>query len=608
MIKNIWIAPLLLLIAAGCGTPEPAAVGPVHHFKKADAPTFYREAISRDGMVVSAHPRGSEAGRLMLEQGGNAVDAAVATAFAIAVLEPNMSGLGGSGAMTLWNHNTGMADYVDFYAVAGSDPDYGLDIDPDSLITPERGVAIPGMVAGLLEALEKYGTLDRQTVMEPAIRLAEEGFIVHHLLADVIAGYESRLTYDDAAARLFYPDGEPLRAGQQLVQQDLADVLKRISERGKDGFYSGEVAKRAIAKLSEGNSRLRLADFENYTPRWRGALCQEWHGHRILSAPPSLSGHEVILALKLIERSDIVRHGHPVSSGEALATLIDAIRIARADRGQWQGDPSFVHLPVAGMISDEYASLRTTAMGGEVPDTMHAGNPWPATARFTASTSCIGEGFYSPPLTISEQEPEELRKHIPRPVIPDAETESETQHTTHISVVDRDGNAVSMTNTLGLYFGSSVFSDGVFYNSANHNFGGSYGSIRGPGRTAHSSTAPTIVLSDDRVELVVGSPGSGRIPPAIINMIVHTLLYDLHPADAIRMPRFYPMLNAPVVQMERGFSPEALEAIYQRGYVVSTSNYPMNMLFGGVQMIRALEDGTLIGVSDPRRDGGAAGL
>ncbi len=603
----------LLLIAGACGTPEPALVAPEPQFTKPDAPAFYKEESGRDGMVVSAHPLGSQAGREMLEMGGNAIDAAVATAFAIAVLEPNMSGLGGSGAMTIWNRDAGRADYLDFYAAAGADPDYHLDTDPDSLITPERGVAVPGMAAGLLEALERYGTLDRQTVLGPAIRLAEEGFIVHHLLADVIYGYSGRLLYDDESAALFYPDGTPLRAGQRLMQPQLAGVLRSISDHGRDGFYSGEVARRTVEKLAGGDSRLTLNDFENYSPRWRGALCQDWNGYRVLSAPPSLAGHEVILGLKLIERSNIAASGHPVSSGEALSALVDAIRIARADRCEWQGDPSYVDLPVAGMISDEYASLRTTAMGGMVPDTMHAGDPWHATPRYTASPGCIGDGFFSLPLNIVPRDYDELRSHIPPAPDTGKNDEDEPvgddeQHTTHISVVDRQGNAVSMTNTLGLYFGSAVFSDGVFYNSANHNFGGSYGSIRGPGRTAHSSTAPTIVLSDDRVELVVGSPGSGRIPPAIISMIVHTLIYDMHPSDAIRMPRVYPMLNNPVVQLERGYAPEALETLHERGYVISPSGFPMNMLFGGVQMIRVLEDGTMIGVSDPRRDGGAAGL
>lgn len=596
---------LILFLTVSCGTTDTATLTEEPRFSKADAPYFYREAISTEGMVVSAHPLGSEAGKLMLEKGGNAIDAAVATAFAIAVLEPNMSGLGGSGAMTIWNREKKMADYLDFYAATGADPDYALDTDPDSLITQERGVAIPGMVAGLLEALEKYGTLDRQTVMEPAIHLAEEGFIVHHLLAYIFDNYERRLVYDEQSAAIFYPDGNPLRAGQLLIQPELAGVLRKISQEGRDGFYSGEVAGRTIERLSKGNSVLTLEDFENYEPIWRGALCEEWNGHRILTAPPSLAGHEVILALKLIERSNIDRLGHPVSSGDALGAVVDAIRIARADRGKWAGDPSYVNMPIAGFISNEYASLRKAEMGGDVPETMEPGDPWRATQRYTAPSGCTGEGFFQMPIAISEEHPDSLRKHIPEEF---RNIDEEEQHTTHISVVDRDGNAVSMTNTLGLYFGTGVISDGVFYNTAASNFGGSYGSIRGPNRSAHSSTAPTIFLSGDLPALVVGSPGSGRIPPAIINMAVHTLIYDLHPAEAIRMPRMYPMVNSPVVQLERGFSPEALNVLHERGYQIDPSNFPMNMLFGGVQMIRMLEDGTMIGVSDPRRDGGAAGM
>ena len=606
MKKLLTIIVLVGLVSA-CRAPEPAVTPGEPRFAKVDAPTFYREATSRDGMVVSAHPLGSDAGRQMLEMGGNAVDAAVASAFAIAVLEPNMSGLGGSGAMTLWKPETGRADYIDFYAALGDDPDYAIDTDPDSLITRERGVAIPGMVDGLLQALEKYGTLERETVMAPAIKLAGEGFIVHHLLAHIFDTYSDRLAHDEEAAALFLPGGEPLRAGDRLVQPQLAEVLRKISEHGREGFYSGEVAERTIETLTEGNSVLTLEDFENYSANWRGTLCEKWNGRRILTAPPSLAGHEVILALKLLERSEMHRMGHPVTDGEALGTMVDAIRIARADRSKWHGDPSYVDLPVAGMISDDYASLRAAAMGGEVPDTMHAGNPWTASTRYTSPPACTGEGYFRLPLNIEPQHHDTLRQHIPENYIDEIEPE-EYQHTTHISVVDGDGNAVSMTNTLGLYFGSAVFSDGVFYNSAATNFGGSYGSIRGPNRTAHSSTAPTIVLRDDRAELVAGSPGSGRIPPAIVSMIVYTLMFDLHPAEAIRMPRVYPSTSNRRVQLERGFSAEALKALNERGYVISPSNYPMNMYFGGVQMIRILEDGTMIGVSDPRRDGSPAGL
>lgn len=605
------MSPLFLIAACRTGgevtdKPETGADTVELHFSKADAPAFYKESTGTEGMVVSAHPLASQAGKKILKSGGNAIDAAVAAAFAVAVLEPSMSGLGGSGAMVIWNRKQQMADYLDYYAATGTDPDYALDTDPDSLITRERQVAVPGMVAGLLESLEKYGSLERKTVMEPAIKLAEEGFILHPLLAHIIAGYPERLTYDKEAAAIFYPDGEPLRAGAYLIQTELADVLRKIANYGLQGFYTGEVAERAIEKLSEGNSTLTVSDFENYRPKWRGALCREWEEHRILTAPPSLAGHEIILALNLISSNNITGKGHPVSSGEALSVMVEALRIARADRLMWDGDPSHVDLPVAGMISEEYAAQRNSAMGGTVPDTMRAGDPWSATQHYTPSPGCTGQGFFPLPTDIIRRDGEDLRQHIPEPFKGRDGSEQE-QHTTHIAVVDRNGNAVSMTNTLGLYFGSAVYSDGVFYNSAANNYGDSYGDIRGPRRSAHSSTAPTIVLSGDRAALVTGSPGSGRIPPAIVNTIVHSLLYHLHPAEAIRMPRIFPMINNRRVQLERGFAPEAIHTLHERGYIIDPSNYPMDMTFGGVQMIRVLEDGTMIGVSDPRREGGTAG-
>lgn len=613
-----------VMLAGGCAHIAPQAEQPLRDRLEKDSTqtvvaesatfpyTYHRDAIGSEAVVVTAHPLASEAGLEMLRMGGNAVDASVAAAFALAVLEPNMSGLGGSGALTLWMASSQRADYLDYYAATGADPDYRLDSDDSQLITPERGVAVPGMVAGLMEALETYGTLDRRVVLEPAIRLAKEGFTVHHLLAHVIEAYPERLHVDPAAAAVFYPDEEPLRAGETLVQPALANVLERIAAEGRDGFYSGPVARQAIERLQQGESVLTLDDFRHYRPVWRGALCEEWNGYRILTAPPSLAGHEVIMALKLFERRGLEQAGHPVQSSHGLVTMTDALRIARAERSWWDGDPAHVPLPVAGVISDAYAALRVPMMYAEVTDTLAPGDPWIANSRYTAPQHCTGEGFFALDVDSQPQSTEERHAHIPpefrSTYLPaDPSPAHDQELTTHLSVVDQQGNAVSMTNTLGLYFGTGVFSDGVFYNSAADNFGAGYGTIRGSRRTANSSTAPTIMLSGDQVALVVGSPGSTRIPPTISQVIAHTLLYGLHPSEAIRIPRIFPHIHSRDVELERGFSAEALEGLNQRGYRVVPRNYPMDMYFGGVQLIRVLPDGTRIGVTDPRRDGAAAG-
>ena len=331
------------------------------------------------------------------------------------------------------------------------------------------------------------------------------------------------------------------------------------------------------------------------------------------------------MALKLFERRRLDRAGHPVQSPEGLVTMADALRIARADRTWWDGDPVHVPLPVAGIISDAYAALRTPVMHAPVPDTLAPGDPWTANSRYTAPEGCTGQGFFPLDIDATKLSWKERHAHIPPEwrnnyapsgqshtpedstrITPATDT-PEQEHTTHLSVVDHKGNAVSMTNTLGLYFGTGVYSEGVFYNSAADNFGTGFGTIRGSGRTANSSTAPSILLSGNEVALVVGSPGSTRIPPTIAQVIAHVLLFNIHPSEAMRMPRMFPHIYSRDIELERGFSTEALEGLHMRGYRVVPRNYPMDMYFGGVQLIRVLPDGTRIGATDPRRDGAAAG-
>lgn len=262
-----------------------------------------QRAVSDGGMVAAAHPRAVEAGTSMLEAGGTAVDAAVATAFALHVLEPMMSGPGGGGSMTLWDPETETADFVDFYASAGAGPDYGLNAVPDSVLQKnrERMAAVPGSVAGLLSAHEKYGALSRERVLAPAIRLAREGVPVHPLFARIIDNYEHRLTHDEDAAAIFYPDGTPLQAGDHLERPALARTLERIADEGRDGFYEGPVARALVDQLQAGGNPLTMEDFANFEPRWRTPLCGTYGPYTVLSATPSLNGAEVIETLNLLD-------------------------------------------------------------------------------------------------------------------------------------------------------------------------------------------------------------------------------------------------------------------------------------------------------------------
>ncbi len=556
-----------------------------------------KRASGERGVVAASHPLAAEAGLEMLQQGGTAVDAAVATAFVLGVVEPMMAGIGGGGSMVIWREEMNEAHFVGFYASAGKNPDYGLEELPDSLRSDERMVAIPGTVAGLLSAHERFGTLRREAVIAPAIRIAREGFLVHPLLASVIEGDREKLTDSPAEAELFYPGDEPIQAGERLVRPRLAQTLGRIAEDGRAGFYEGPVAETIIGRLSEGGNPLTLEDFANFEATWRRPLCGVYQGHTVLSAPPPLSGAEVLGILELLEPYDLPTLGLPTGDAEALGLLVDAIRVARADRGAWIGDPDDTGVPAVGLASAAFAEERAALLGGAVPDTLKAGDPWEEDAASSLPAACRALDAFAP-TSLPRPEPEDSTEER------QSEGEPRETHTTHLSVVDAAGNAVSLTFTMGRFFGSGVMAAGAFLNSAALNFGGPEANRRASYRTPRSTTAPTLVLEEDDVRLVVGSPGSGRIPPAIAEMIVYTLAYEMDPGMAIRMPRVYPHITSNTVQVEQSFSAEALAGLQERGYDLDVHG-PLDLYFGGVHMILVQEDGLRIGVADPRRNGAA---
>lgn len=564
------------------------------------APRPDQRVVARRGVVAAAHPEAARAGLAMLRQGGNAIDAAVAAAFAVGVVEPMMSGVGGGGAMTLWLADDHSAWHVEFYASSGAVPDTALDrydedeAIADSLVAPERWVAVPGAVAGLLEAHGRYGALAREQVLAPAVRLAAEGFVVHPLLAGVIREAHDKLHYDPRAAGLFYPGERPLQAGDRLVQPELATTLQRIQREGRDGYYRGATAKDVVAALSAGGNPITLEDLASFAPRWRRPLCGTYRGYTVLSAPPPLAGVEVLQALALLEPVDLRAAGLPIQSASALGAMVDAIRVARTDYSRWIGDPSDAGVPAVGLASRAYAAERSSVMGlAFVPAELAPGDPWDE-ERQPVPEACRSVGSF--PATSFE-----------RPAgtsgTPEEDGEGET---THISVIDAEGNAVSLTYTLGLYFGTGTYVGGAFYNTASGNFGGPVANRRGPFRTPRSSTAPTLVLADGRIKMAVGSPASGRIPPAIVHTILYILDYGLDPWTAVAMPRIYPYVSSPEVRVEPGFDAEVLAALRERGYQITTGG-PYDLYFGGVAIVYVADDGRLIGAADPRRDGAAAG-
>ena len=546
-------------------------------------------------MVAAAHPAASEAGVDVLRQGGNAVDAAVAAAFAVGVVEPMMSGLGGGGGMTVWMQDDQRADYIDFYAAAGATVDTTLRGYEGSRVTP-RGVAVPGAVAGLLDAHERWGRLPREAVLAPAIRLAEEGFPVHPLLARIVAGDSAKLNAYPGAARIFWPGGKPIRAGQRLVQPELAATLRRIAAEGREGFYQGPVAEEIVRVLQEGGNPLTVDDFASYQARWRRPVCGQYEGLTVLSAPPPQSGMQVIEMLNLLEPYDLPELGLPTRSPRAFHILTSAMRVAMADRNAIVGDPDASAVPAAGVASTAFARERAELVGGSaVLDTIPAGDP-------------IAEDQLPPVAACAALQPWGPSGAVAGALRGGAEAgDEEGGETTHLSAVDRWGNAVSLTYTQGLYFGSGTWAAGTFLNSGMFNFSDSIASPNAlaPYRVPASTIAPTLVLEGNRVRLVVGSPGSGRIPPAVVQTIVYTHDYGMGPLEALRMPRIYPSPSNPGVRVENAYPGTLLAEMQALGYEFEASP-ATDMFFGGVHVIER-RDRRWIGAADPRRGGEVRG-
>lgn len=621
------VVPALIVVVslglAGCGvpsapsTPDPDPTSaPVPAGVEAgialaaieDHSSVPRQAVADEAMVASAHPLATRAGVQILEAGGNAIDAAIATAFAVGVVEPMMAGIGGSGGMLLWLDDQQRAEYLDFYAVAPAKPDTTFPHYDGPTHTP-RGVAVPGTVAGLLEALETHGTMDRNQVLAPAIALAENGFPVSALLARTIAGDSTKLVQYRRSQELFWPGHRPLRAGELLVQPELAASLKAIAREGRAGFHEGPVAQEIIQLLNEGGNPMTAEDLASFAPRWRRPVCGVYRGRTVLSAPPPQSGMQIIQTLNLLESQSLGQEGPPFTSTSDLHTLATAIRTAAGDRRSFLGDPDQVGVPARGLISLGFATQRASQVGQDgspLPHAVPKGNPW-AFEDEEAPEACRELDPFAPAPTHLRPEPapsERASVHDSTDE-PPLTTDEDHGETTHLSAVDAEGNAVSLTFTQGVYFGTGAWAAGTFLNSGLFIFSTEGPNRIAPGKAPASTTTPTILLGQDGVEMVVGSPGGGRIPPAVIQTIVFILDYGMDPATALALPRINPHFTAPNLDFEQGISGEVLAGLRGHGWEPLVFA-PLSLHFGGVQLL--WNDGDRwIGAADPRRDGAAAG-
>lgn len=562
-------------------------------------------------MVTSANALASEAGVAMLRAGGNAVDAAVATAFAIGVVEPQMSGLGGSGAALIWTAGDAKPSYLDFYAAQPADawrghtepepamspgqpsvpgPPPGGDREPGDL----RVVGVPGAVAGLLALHARYGTLSREQVMAPAIRLAEDGFPVGKVLADFIASGERKMKPFPAAVALFFPEGRPLPPGAILRNAELAASLRRVAAEGRSGFDEGPTAEAIVAVLNAGRHPASAGDLARYEPQWKRPLCTDYRGFTVLSAPPPQTGLQVLHTLELLEPFDLKALGLPTRSAAAFDVIASALRVGQT-AARSNADPNWVAVPAAGTASAEFAAIRRPLVGQRsAPSAVEPADPTPFDTVVPPGDCPLLEP-YGPAVPVSESS---------HPVPPvdgeDFVPADPAGETTHVSVVDASGNAVAVTLTNSSVWGAGGFAAGFFLNDSGFRF--TDRSLRAPSRSRWrirtTTIAPTVVLKGGEVRMVIGAPGGGRIPTEIVQVMVYVLDYDLDPLDAVRVPRLFTSAADPRVQIEHGFAPQVLADVRAMGYD------PVAESAGYARLYVIVRRGDAwVGVADPRHDG-----
>nr|WP_294517262.1 gamma-glutamyltransferase [uncultured Rhodopila sp.] len=543
---------------------------------------------STTGLVVSAQRLAAEAGVDILRQGGNAIDAAVAVGYAEAVVNPCCGNIGGGGFLTA--HLAGGRDtVVNFRETAPAAASRDMYLGPDgqpvhgASLFGWKAVAVPGTVLGLDTALARYGTLPRATVMAPAIRLARDGFVLTAADAAVLHfGAPLLRRNPDAAAIFLHPDGTPMGVGETLRQPALAETLQAIADHGPDAFYTGAIP-RAVEKASrDGGGMITAADFAAYRIAEAEPLRCSYRGSVVVSVPPPSSGGTALCeTLNILEAYDL--RGLGFHGAEAVHLMTEALRLAFFDRATYLGDPDFVRMPLQRLLSKDYAAR----LRGQIVN------------QATSSAS--------------------LGPAIPPPV--------ENPETTHYSILDRLGNAVSVTTTINGAFGAGVMAAGFLLNDEMDDFmvkpaaANQFGLVQGegnaiaPGKRPLSSMAPTIVLKDGAVTMVAGSPGGPRIITATLEAILNVIDYGMNAQEAVDAPRLHHQWEPDVLYAEQfALSPDTRARLERMGYRIEEQRP-----WGAVALIAAggaepgaasagsvAPKGAYYGASDPRRPSGAA--
>jgi len=534
----------------------------------------------RDGMVVTSHFLATGSALEVLKKGGNAIDAAVTAAFSLAVTQPRSGNIGGGGFMLISSEANDEVVAIDYREKAPAAATVDMFLDREGNADSQRSryshlaSGIPGTVAGLALALEKYGTICLEEAMAPAIKLAEEGFVVTPRFADGLKEKETMLKKWPSSAKIFYkPDGSHYQPGDLFVQKDLAATLRRIAKNGTKEFYQGKTAELLVAEMTGHGGLITMADMKNYTPTLRQPVHGTYRGYDIYSmSPPSSGGVHVVQLLNILEGYPIAEYDH--NSALTIHLMAEAMKRAYADRSLYLGDADFVKVPMRGLLAKDYAAkIRSEIKIDKATpsDTIAPGKPQPY----------------------------------------------ESNETTHFSIVDRFGNAVSNTYTINFSYGSGIVVEGAGFLlnnemddfSAKPGVPNAYGLIGGeankiePNKRMLSSMSPTIVKHEGKNFLVTGSPGGSRIITTTLQVIMNVIDHGLNIESAVAAPRIHHQWLPDELRIEEGISPDTIKILQEKGHQVR-----QQAAMGAIQSI-VVRDGVMYGGADPRRSTSlAAGL
>lgn len=543
----------------------------------------FHPVIAQNGIVSTQDRLAAQVGRDILARGGNAVDAAVATGFALAVTHPQAGNIGGGGFMVVHLAGQNKTVTLDFreMAPAAASRDMYLDengeVDNRLARFSRLSAGVPGTVMGLLDALETYGTMSRRQVMGPAIRLASRGFSASHAFTESLESHRDQLSADPSSLEYFFGGGAGYAPGDTIVQHDLAQSLRRILKDGAEGFYAGKTADLIVAEMEAGGGLITREDLASYKTVIRAPITGTYKGYTIASMPPPSSGGvHIIQMLNMLSEYDLQADGH--NSADYLHKLIEAMRRAFADRSEYLGDPDFADVPSGALIDPVYNAAQAASINLDA-----------------ASKSA------------------DIR---PAAVMP-----YESPQTTHYSVLDKDGNAAAVTYTLNFSYGSGYTVDGAGFllNNEMDDFSAKPGSPNGygliggeankiePKKRPLSSMSPTLVLKDGKAVLVTGSPGGSTIITSVLQMVLNVIEWDMNLAQATTMPRIHHQWLPDVVAIEPGLSRDTLAALEARGFTLlkdSAGRYRRTVL-GRVNSVGQGE-GVVFGAADPRGPKSAA--